>query len=216
MRILILFIVCLICSVSISAQGEIDLFERIETEDQLGIFTSALEISGWKQTLQENGPFTVFAPTDEAFSRVFVRLDTTQEDFFADAERLYSLLSFHIVSEARSMDELQSRSSLMPLRRSSLVIELRDGELLLNQEARILSGDLPATNGWLHIVDTVLLAPGEFAIAEADNASYLRLGLVAVLLILLSYLASFIWRWRMVDRETQLIQKRLNSQSQED
>ena len=216
MRYLILVIACLLCSVPISAQDESDLFKRINSEDRLGIFTIALERSGWKQILQENGPFTVFAPTDEAFSRAFVRLDTIQEDFFADEERLYSLVSFHIVTEAQSTDELRSRSSLMPMRRSSLVIDLHDGELLLNQEARILSNDLQASNGWLHIVDTVLLAPGEFAIAEADNASYLRLGLLAVTLILLSYLASFIWRWRMVGRETLLIQKRLSSQSQED
>ena len=199
MRNLFLVIAFFIGSVAIFAQGESNLYKRADSEEQLSIFTTALELSGWKQTLEEDGPFTVFAPTDEAF--------------FADTERLFSLLSFHIVSEAQSMEELRTRSSLMPMRRSSLVIDVMDSELLLNRDARILSHDLAASNGWLHIVDTVLLAPGEFAIAEADNVYYLRLGLFAVFLILLSYLASFIWRWHMVGRETVLIQKRLSREN---
>ena len=205
--------VCVLGLSPISAQEGEDLSARIATESQLGLFATALAETEWKTALAGAGAYTIFAPTDDAFAAAFARLDTTKEEFFTNSERLSSLLSYHILAEAQSLAELRGRSSIMPERRSSLVLSIREGELLLNDEARILRGDIAASNGWLHIVDTVLLAPGEFAIADADNAAYLRFGIAVVVTIMAFYLGSVSWRWRMVQRETDAIRRRLEERN---
>ena len=209
MRFLFCAFICVLCLSPIFAQEGDDLSARIATESQLGVFAAALVETEWEAALAGVGAYTVFAPTDDAFAAAFARLDTTQEEFFTNSERLSSLLSYHILAEAQSLAELRGRNSVMPQRRSSLVLSVHDGELLLNDEARILRGDIVASNGWLHIVDTVLLAPGEFAVADPDNAAYLRFGIVVVVTIMALYLASVSWRWRMVRRETDAIRRRL-------
>lgn len=215
MRILVSVSLCLLCISPIFAQEDGDLIQQIATEEQLGIFAAALQQTEWGSRLADAGPYTIFAPTDQAFAAAFERLGTTQEEFFSDGERLRSLLSYHILAEAQNLAELSARSSVMPLRRSSLVLSLQEGDLLLNEEARVVRGDITASNGWLHIVDSVLLAPGEFAIADADNASYLYFGLAAVTVIMLFYLASVFWRWQMVKRETNLIRLRMEERGRD-
>lgn len=209
MRIIIVLLLAWLCIWPVSAQEEPNLIETIVAENDLSIFRDALGETDWSLTLAQEGPFTVFAPTDDAFARAFERLETSQEALFANPDRLASLLSFHMVAGAMSLDELRVESSVMPYRRSSLVIDLHEGELLLNKEAQILQGDIAASNGWLHIVDTVLLAPGEFAIEIADNFSFLVLGLAVVALLVGGYLTSLIWRWQMVNREVAMIQNRI-------
>lgn len=213
----ILFILCL-CALSISsllAQESADLNELIAAEPKLRRFAAALAATEWDELLGGDGPYTVFAPTDQAFAAAFARLETTEAEFFADSERLSSLLRFHIIAEAHAIAELSERTSVMTERRSSLVLSIRDGQLLLNEEARILNGDIAAANGRLHVVDTVLLAPGEFAIADAENSAYLRLGIAIVSAIAALYLASVAWRWRLVQQEEAALRGRLSEREGE-
>ncbi|MCY4106550.1 MAG: fasciclin domain-containing protein [Chloroflexi bacterium] len=216
MRPFILLFLGWLCIWPVSAQEDADLIAIIVAENDLSIFHEALAETDWGLTLTQDGQFTVFAPTDEAFARAFERLETTKEDFFAHPDRLASLLSFHVVAGAMSLEELRGETSVMPYRRSSLVIDRQDDELLLNREARVLQGDLAASNGWLHIVDTVLLAPGEFAIEIADNLSFLVLGLAVVALLVSGYLSSLFWRWRLVNREATLLRSRIKEAARND
>ncbi len=202
-------LVAISCWASLSAQETTDPIAILQEAPGYGVFTTALQETEWGEFLETN-PFTIFVPSDEAFADFFIRVGMTRETLFANQARLRSLISFHILSEAYSLAELQSFSSVMPERRSSLPLGFLDDEWLLNGEARVLQGDQQVGSGWLHYVDTVLLAPGEFAIADAENAEYLNLGVGAVILISVVYLASLYWRFRVLRAEGAVLRRRLN------
>ena len=209
-RILALFLCVLCISLTFAQENGKNLVEITAANPELSLFAAALAQTQWGATLEGDGPFTVFAPTDDAFATALERIDFSQELLFSDTARLSSLISFHILDGALSLAELGERSSVMPLRKTSLVISIDEGRLLLNEEALVLQGDLEAANGRLHIVNAVLLAPGEFAVAEADNLLYLVFGIIVVTIIMVTYLGSMVWRWRMVQRERAAILLRLS------
>jgi len=128
----------------------------VETAVAAGSFktlATALEAAGLVDALSGKGPFTVFAPTDEAFAKL---PEGTVEGLLKDKEKLAAILKYHVVEGAVT---------------SSQVVQLDKAETLLGQEVMIRAGkdgvkvndakvtkaDIHCKNGVIHVIDTVLL-----------------------------------------------------------
>jgi transforming growth factor-beta-induced protein len=125
-----------------------------------GRFTTlvaAVTAAGLVDTLQGPGPFTVFAPTDEAFAKLPAG---TVEALLADVPTLNNVLLYHVTSgNLMAADVLASDE--IEMAQGSVVMISMDGSNALINDAIILITDIEASNGIIHVIDTVILPPAE-------------------------------------------------------
>jgi len=123
-----------------------------------GRFTTlaaALEAAGLVETLKGEGPFTVFAPTDDAFAKL---PEGTVEALLADIPQLTEILTYHVVPGkvmAADVVELQSANTVNGL---PVYIKVADGKVFING-AEVIITDVEADNGVIHVIDSVILPP---------------------------------------------------------
>lgn len=135
------------------------------TQDNLTTLVTALETADLVGTLSGEGPFTVFAPTNEAFTAALAELDLTADELLADTETLNAILAFHVLDGeldstalVETVEEFEGIADLETFGGEFLLVELVDGELALNfQNVSVITPDVPASNGIIHIIDGVLL-----------------------------------------------------------
>jgi basic membrane lipoprotein Med (substrate-binding protein (PBP1-ABC) superfamily) len=135
-----------------------------------GSFTTllaAVEAAGLTETLLGPGPFTVFAPTDEAFAAALAALGVTAEQVLADTDLLTSVLTYHVVA-GRAATSTILTSVLLPEGADSLALTTVqggdltltfDGGVVINGTTNVIAADIPASNGIIHVIDGVLLPP---------------------------------------------------------
>lgn len=135
----------------------------VETASAAGDFTTlvaAVEAAGLVETLQGEGPYTVFAPTDEAFAAALEDLDLTAEELLADTETLTSILTYHVVEgEVPAADVVTLDGEEVPTVNGTTVTIGVDGETVTVNDATVTATDIFATNGVIHVIDGVLLPP---------------------------------------------------------
>ena len=128
----------------------------VETAVATGDFTtltSLVEQAGLTETLSGEGPFTVFAPTDDAFAKV---PQETLDSLAADPEALKAVLLYHVVDgEARATD-VAELSSAETLNGESVELETTGGGVKVN-DAKVVQADVTASNGVIHVIDEVLI-----------------------------------------------------------
>ena len=132
-------------------------FDIIDTALSVGNFSTlaaALGAAGLVETLKGDGPFTVFAPTDEAFSKIPAATlsELLQPE---NKENLVAILTYHVVSGRVTADEVTNLESATSLQGQTVKISTKDG-IRIN-DARVLTPDVQATNGVIHIIDAVLI-----------------------------------------------------------
>ena len=129
--------------------------ERIEN---LSIFFRAVKIAGLTDTLKGPGPFTVFAPTDEAFAKL--PAETLEELLLPqNKERLRDILISHIFPVGATSGEITKLNEAVTLKRRALPVEAGGG--IKVGGASVTRADIMATNGVLHLLDTVLMPQGD-------------------------------------------------------
>ncbi len=135
----------------------------VETASAAGDFTTLLaaaEAAGLVETLQGEGPLTVFAPTDAAFEATLAELDLTAEELLADTETLTSILTYHVVEgEYLAEDVIGLDGEEVPTVNGAPVTITVDGETVLVNDVPVVATDVVATNGVIHVIDGVLLPP---------------------------------------------------------
>lgn len=116
---------------------------------------AAVQAAGLVDTLKGEGPFTVFAPTDDAFAKLPAgALDRLLEP--ANKEQLQSILTYHVVAgQVMSADLLGKTTDAATVNGQSVSIDALDGVKVNN--AKVVSADIEAGNGVIHVIDTVLL-----------------------------------------------------------
>jgi uncharacterized surface protein with fasciclin (FAS1) repeats len=114
---------------------------------------TALQTAGLAETLSGEGPFTVFAPTDEAFEQL---PDGTLESLLEDEEELTSVLTYHVVSGKVMASEVAALSSVETVQGQELTIDSADGVMV--NDAEVILTDIEASNGIIHVIDSVLLS----------------------------------------------------------
>ena len=146
-----------------SAQEPATVAEVITTND-FSTLATALETAGLTETLEGDGPFTVFAPTDEAFEAL---PEGELDRLFANPEELKVVLTYHVSGEAFSSEEIAefaddstSPFSVVTLQGETLNLQPKENTgkpLYIDGTAQIVEADLQAGNGLVHVIDTVLL-----------------------------------------------------------
>lgn len=137
----------------------LDIVETAMAAKNLTTLVKALEVAGLVDTLKTAGPFTVFAPDDKAFAKLPAgKLD----ELLADPAMLKSVLSYHVIpGEIMAADAKAMTSPTSPPTVEGGTLEVtkgRKGQLMING-AKVTKGDIRATNGVIHIIDTVLIPP---------------------------------------------------------
>lgn len=127
---------------------------------------SALELAGLIPTLQSEGPFTVFAPTDEAFAQLPEGvLDALLLP--ENVEILTSILTYHVVSGTVMAADVTT-GDVATVEGSTISIDTANG-VVLNGTATVTSADVTASNGVIHVIDAVILPPGVDVAALLNN-----------------------------------------------
>jgi uncharacterized surface protein with fasciclin (FAS1) repeats len=134
----------------------------VEVAVEAGSFNTlvaAVKAAGLAETLSGPGPFTVFAPTDAAFAKLPAG---TVEALLADKEKLASILTFHVVSgKVMAADIVKSNGATpMTVNGSPLDVVVRGGKVYVNG-VNVVTADVQASNGVIHIIDAVLLPKAE-------------------------------------------------------
>ena len=129
-----------------------------------GVFNTlvaAVTEAGLVDTLSGEGPFTVFAPTDEAFAAALEALGLTAEELLASPD-LGAILTYHVIAgevDAATAISLDGQSA-DTVNGAPINITVVDGNVMIN-DATVTTADVAASNGIIHIIDTVLLPPAE-------------------------------------------------------
>lgn len=136
-------------------------FDIVQTAQAVGSFNTlvaALQATGLDQTLMGEGPFTVFAPTDEAFAKLG---DEAINALLAEPEALANILLYHVLP-GQAVDAATAISlagqSVDAANGDALALVLDGGNLFIN-ESLVTATDIVTSNGIIHVIDTVLLPP---------------------------------------------------------
>jgi uncharacterized surface protein with fasciclin (FAS1) repeats len=134
----------------------------VDTAVAAGSFTTlatALTAADLVSTLKGAGPFTVFAPTDEAFAKLPAgTLDNLIKP--ENKAQLRRLLTYHVVPGKVMAADVAKVNSAKAVSGDTLRVTLSDGTVTVDR-ARVVKSDIAASNGVIHVIDTVLLPPGE-------------------------------------------------------
>ncbi len=113
---------------------------------------AAVKAAGLEMTLTDKGPFTVFAPTDEAFAKL---PEGTVESLLANPEQLKKVLLYHVVSGSVLSGDVAKLKTAATLNGGNVMIDAKDGVMINN--ATVIKADIAASNGTVHVIDTVLI-----------------------------------------------------------
>lgn len=137
-------------------KNEVKQKDIITTALESGKFNTlakALTEANLVEALQGEGPFTVFAPTDEAFAKL---PEGTVESLLEDKDALTNILLYHVVSGNVSSGEVVKLKSAVTLAKSDVHVKVEDGKVFINN-SQVTTADVMASNGVIHIIDTVLI-----------------------------------------------------------
>lgn len=142
--------------VAVSAQmNEKDIVTVAVEAGSFKTLAAALEAAGLVATLQGSGPFTVFAPTDEAFAKLPAG---TVEALLKDKEKLTRILTYHVVAGAVTSGQVVGLTEAQTVAGIKAPIKVKDGMVWVGG-AKVVTADIRASNGIIHVIDTVMLPP---------------------------------------------------------
>ncbi|NBB83774.1 MAG: fasciclin domain-containing protein [Alphaproteobacteria bacterium] len=133
-----------------------DIVDTAVSADNFNTLVQLVEAAGLVETLKSEGPFTVFAPTDEAFAEL---PDGTLQDLLApeNREQLRTILTYHVVpSEVPSSAAVGEMVELETVEGSALTVD-GTGDSVMVDGATVVQPDVMADNGIIHVIDTVLI-----------------------------------------------------------
>ena len=132
-----------------------DIVDTAVAAGSFKTLTTALNAAGLVETLKGRGPFTVFAPTDEAFAKLPAgTVDSLLKP--ENKQKLTSILTYHVVAGNVKAADVVKLSSAKTLNGQSVMIKTLGGKVFING-ATVVKADIATTNGTIHVIDTVLL-----------------------------------------------------------
>jgi uncharacterized surface protein with fasciclin (FAS1) repeats len=144
---------------SLSAGDKKDIVDTAVAAGSFKTLAAALGAAGLVETLKGEGPFTVFAPTDEAFAKL--PAGTVEELLKPENKaKLTDILTYHVVAGNVASDAAVKLSTATALNKKTIKLEVKDGALYLNA-SKVTTADVKCSNGVIHIIDAVLLPPAD-------------------------------------------------------
>ncbi|MCU0667424.1 MAG: fasciclin domain-containing protein [Patescibacteria group bacterium] len=137
-----------------------DIVETASATPELSTLVAAVEAAGLVETLQGDGPFTVLAPTNDAFAKLPAgTLDTLLKP--ENKDQLTSILTYHVISGDITSDQLTNGQVVKTVQGQDLTVEITDGKVYFvdakGGKAMVTTADVDTSNGTVHIIDSVLL-----------------------------------------------------------
>lgn len=140
---------------AVAGSAQKDIVDTAVAAGSFKTLATALQAAGLVDTLKGKGPFTVFAPTDEAFSKLPAG---TVESLLKpeNKKKLKAILLYHVVSGDVTAAQVVKLSSAKTINSQDLKLAVKDGTVMVN-DATVVKADVLASNGVIHVIDTVLL-----------------------------------------------------------
>jgi uncharacterized surface protein with fasciclin (FAS1) repeats len=146
-----LFVAAALAAASTLA-GAADIVDTAVSAGQFNTLVQAVKAAGLVDTLKGEGPFTVFAPTDEAFAKL---PPGTVEALLQDKDKLTQVLTYHVVPGKVTAAEVKP-GAVPTVQGQSLSVRSEGGAVMVDN-ARVIQPDVMASNGVIHVIDTVVL-----------------------------------------------------------
>jgi transforming growth factor-beta-induced protein len=134
------------------------IVEIAVADDRFETLVAALTAADLVDTLNGEGPFTVFAPTDDAFAAL---PPGTLDSLLADIPALTNILLYHVAAGEATAAQLAALPSITTLQGAGVSITPVEGGLILNDTVNVILADIQASNGIIHVIDAVLIPPTE-------------------------------------------------------
>lgn len=141
-----------------------DIVEIAVADGRFQTLVAAVTAADLVETLQGEGPFTVFAPTDDAFAAL---PEGTVEALLEDIPALTDILLYHVVSGEVLAETVVTLESATTVQGSDVSITVNDEGVFLNDSVQVIITDIVASNGVIHVIDSVLLPPAEEMMDES-------------------------------------------------
>jgi uncharacterized surface protein with fasciclin (FAS1) repeats len=134
-----------------------DIVDTAVGAGQFKTLAAALTAADLIETLKGPGPFTVFAPTDEAFAKLPAG---TVENLLKpeNKAKLTAILTYHVVPGAVKAAQVTKLSEAKTVNGAMVKVSTKDGKVMIN-DATVVKADIPASNGVIHVIDKVILPP---------------------------------------------------------
>jgi uncharacterized surface protein with fasciclin (FAS1) repeats len=132
-----------------------DIVDTAVAAGAFNTLVTAVQEAGLVETLRGEGPFTVFAPTDEAFAKL---PEGTIPALLKDKAKLRSILLYHVVAGKVTAADVVKLSHARTVQGSSVPIRVHGSQVRVG-EATVTQADVMASNGVIHVIDTVLIPP---------------------------------------------------------
>jgi transforming growth factor-beta-induced protein len=141
--------------VAIGQPAKLDVVDTAIEAGSFKTLASLLKQAELVETLKGKGPFTVFAPTDEAFAKL---PKGTVESLLSpqNKEKLIAILKYHVVPGTEMAADISKMKSAKTINGESLTIKSQGGNVMVNS-AKVTKPDIACTNGVIHVIDTVLM-----------------------------------------------------------
>ncbi|WP_412031048.1 fasciclin domain-containing protein [Halomonas sp. M4R1S46] len=132
-----------------------DIVDTAMAAGQFETLVAAVEAADLVDTLKGEGPFTVFAPTDEAFAAL---PDGTVEDLLKpeNRETLQAILTYHVVPGRIMAEDAMAADSATTVQGQDVTVTTMDGQVMVD-DATVIQADIEASNGVIHVIDGVLM-----------------------------------------------------------
>ena len=130
-----------------------DIVDTAVAAGDFNTLVTAVKAAGLVETLKGEGPFTVFAPTDAAFAKVPT---DTLNALLADKAALANVLTYHVVAGKVMAADVVKLTSAETVQGQAVSVEVKDGKVYVDG-AQVVTTDIKASNGVIHVIDTVIL-----------------------------------------------------------
>lgn len=138
--------------IKVAAHSKPDIVDTAVSAGSFNTLVTALQAADLVGTLKGDGPFTVFAPSDEAFAKIPA---DALNDLLADKAALRKVLLYHVVSGKVTADQVVKISSAPTAQGSNVMVDSSNGVMINN--AKVVKADIMTSNGVIHVIDTVLM-----------------------------------------------------------
>ncbi|MBP1841780.1 putative surface protein with fasciclin (FAS1) repeats [Rhizobium petrolearium] len=157
MAAVVLAVAGLMIGSNLARAGNQDIVDTAVSAGQFKTLATALEAADLVATLKGPGPFTVFAPTDEAFAKLPAG---TVENLLKpeNKAKLTAILTYHVVPGAVKAEQVTTLDEVKTVNGTVAKISTGDGKVMIN-DATVVKADIAASNGVIHVIDKVILPP---------------------------------------------------------
>ena len=152
-----------------SSDDKDNIVDTAQNDPRFSILVEAVEAAGLADTLSDDGPFTVFAPTNDAFAALLGELGITKDQLLADKALLTQVLTYHVLRGAVTKDAMPAGKALATVQGGIFKVDAVGADLVItdgrNRTSTIIATDIEASNGVIHAIDKVIL-PADKNIVE--------------------------------------------------